>query len=226
MEVLTAKIGILADLFGIIGIIGLAVLLAAVVWLVICVSNFDSVIPAAVCALAAIALIAGGLMFTPMPDFGAEPAKTAQKNTPDEGSGPADSESGGQQSSAASDTTQEGYLYETTLSGWRVRMTLPEEWRELCAIEDDEWSADFYQKSYWNTIYGGWLFSLSVIEEPFDDNHYGSASVVMEKEGVTLVAAYATDVQFDDQDSAGMEENSRMQDAIPGILDSIEFERA
>lgn len=75
MEALLAKAGILFSLFGFLGVIGLVVLTAAVIWLVIRVANFDSVIPSLLCVLIALALIAGGLLLSPTPDYQPEPPR-------------------------------------------------------------------------------------------------------------------------------------------------------
>ncbi len=67
MEALLVKLGILAGLFGYIGLFGLVLLLASVIWLMIRVANFDSVVPGLLCILASIALVVGGLLLTPAP---------------------------------------------------------------------------------------------------------------------------------------------------------------
>lgn len=67
MEALLVKLGILAGLFGYIGLFGLALLLASVVWLMIRVANFDSVLPGLLCVLVSIALVVGGLLLAPAP---------------------------------------------------------------------------------------------------------------------------------------------------------------
>lgn len=69
MESLAVKFGILAGLFGVIGLIGLAALLGSVIWLVIRVANFDSVLPALLCIVISIALTAGGLVWSPAPEI-------------------------------------------------------------------------------------------------------------------------------------------------------------
>lgn len=76
METLSVKAGILASLFGIPGIIGLAILLVAVVWLVVRVANFDSVLPSLLVVLVSVALIAAGLVSSPAPDYQPEPLRT------------------------------------------------------------------------------------------------------------------------------------------------------
>lgn len=75
MEALLAKAGILFSLFGFLGVIGLVVLAAAVIWLVIRVANFDSIIPSLLCVLIALALIVGGLLLSPTPDYQPDPPK-------------------------------------------------------------------------------------------------------------------------------------------------------
>lgn len=67
MEALLVKLGILAGLFGYVGLFGLALLLASIVWLMIRVANFDSVLPGLLCVLASIALVVGGLLLAPAP---------------------------------------------------------------------------------------------------------------------------------------------------------------
>lgn len=68
MEALAVKFSILAGLFGITGLIGLAALLGSVIWLIIRVANFDSILPALLCVLASVALTAGGLVWSPAPE--------------------------------------------------------------------------------------------------------------------------------------------------------------
>ena len=68
METLAVKFSILAGLFGVTGLIGLAALLGSVIWLMIRVANFDSVLPALLCVVASIALTAGGLVWSPAPE--------------------------------------------------------------------------------------------------------------------------------------------------------------
>lgn len=67
MEALLVKLGVLAGLFGYVGLLGLALLLASVVWLIVRVANFDSVLPGLLCVLVSLALVAGGLLLTPAP---------------------------------------------------------------------------------------------------------------------------------------------------------------
>lgn len=67
MDALLVKLGILAGLFGYIGLLGLVLLLASLIWLMIRVANFDSVVPGLLCVLVSIALAVGGLMLAPAP---------------------------------------------------------------------------------------------------------------------------------------------------------------
>lgn len=75
MEALLAKASILFSLFGFLGVIGLVILAAAVIWLVIRVANFDSAIPSLLCVIIALALIVGGLFLSPTPDYQPEPPR-------------------------------------------------------------------------------------------------------------------------------------------------------
>lgn len=75
MEALAVKFGILAGLFGILGLIGLAALLGSVIWLIIRVANLDSILPALICVLLSIGLTAGGLLLSPTPEVRMEPLK-------------------------------------------------------------------------------------------------------------------------------------------------------
>lgn len=68
MEVLSAKLGILAGLFGVVGLIGLAALLGSVIWLIIRVANFDSMLPALLGVALSLALTVGGMVLTPAPE--------------------------------------------------------------------------------------------------------------------------------------------------------------
>ena len=69
MEVLSVKFGILAGLFGVIGLIGLAALLGSIIFLIIRVANFDSMLPALLCVVLSLALAVGGMFLTPPPEI-------------------------------------------------------------------------------------------------------------------------------------------------------------
>ena len=75
METLAVKFGILAGLFGVLGLIGLAALLGSLIWLIIRVANLDSILPALICVLLSIGLTAGGLFLSPTPEVRMEPLK-------------------------------------------------------------------------------------------------------------------------------------------------------
>ena len=51
-----------------------------------------------------------------------------------------------------------------------------------------------------------------------------ACETVLEKDGMTLLAIYPTDVQFNDEAEEIAEEYQRMQAEIPGILETVEFE--
>ena len=116
-------------------------------------------------------------------------------------------------------------LVDETMDGWRVRLTLPREWKELCVVENDG-RLNFSQKVSLQKE-GGWLFSLSLIEGPYDSegpDALPACETVLEKDGMTLLAIYPTDVQFNDEAEEITEEYQRMQAEIPGILETVEFE--
>lgn len=274
MEALSVKAGILANLFGILGIIGLAILFASVIWLVIRVANFDSVLPSLLCVLISLGLIAGGLALSPTPDYQPEPLKmpweilldwvgglrnskpeteepaapegdepaapdaeepsqpemermdVVHTSAPAEGSEPAaggnPAENGG---AAPASAERDRLLVDEVISGWRVRLTLPREWKDSCVVGNDGSWLSFSQKA---AIDGtdGLLFALSVHEGPYDfdaPDALPACKTVLEKEGMTLLAIYPSDVQFDMEH---MDEYNRMQEGIPGILNTVEFERA
>lgn len=242
MEILSDKISILAGLFGIVGLIGLALFLLSIVFLIIRIARFDSIIPALVCILVSIGVIVGGLFLSPMPDFDAVLEKAAadraakaqakEDQAEDGEDGEEEPEAPGdenqpeenEEDQAAPTAAEGGVLCEGTLNGWSLRMTLPKEWQdEGLVIERTETSLSFSQKASLNV--GGTLFSLTVIEDPFDpeaEDAPPAFDVVVVKEGVTLLALYPTDVQFNEED---MEAYQRMEKDIPGILESVEFER-
>lgn len=114
----------------------------------------------------------------------------------------------------------QGIDYEETLSDWLLRFTVPEEWKDICDIETAENVVSFYQKAS-RAEMGGLLFDLAVMEGTgyLEIPHY---EIVAEEEGVTLLAVFPTDVQFDGNAMAEYEE---MQARIVEILDSVEFER-
>ncbi len=118
-------------------------------------------------------------------------------------------------------------LVEEILDGWRIRMTLPQEWKELCVVENRGYGwLDFSQKVSVQEE-GGWLFSLSVVESPYDfeaPDALPACEAVLEKDGMTLLAVYPTDVQFNYEVEEIAEEYHRMQEAVPGILETVEFE--
>ena len=186
MEALLIKFSILAGVFGIIGLIGLAALLASVIWLIIRVSNFDSVLPALLCVLVSIALAVGGMFLSPAPEGRAAPYLRASWEAPLEAlkgqigklkelkdNGPwarffKDEGASGEMETM--DVIRTGapdrVLVDETMDGWRVRLTLPREWKELCVVENDG-RLNFSQKVSLQKE-GGWLFSLSLIEGPYD----------------------------------------------------------
>ena len=245
MEALLIKFSILAGVFGIIGLIGLAALLASVIWLIIRVANFDSVLPALLCVLVSIALAVGGMFLSPAPEGRAAPYLRASWEAPlealkgqigklkelkdngpwarffkDEGE-PGEMETMDVIRTGAPDRV----LVDETMDGWRVRLTLPREWKELCVVENDG-RLNFSQKVSLQEE-GGWLFSLSLIEGPYDSegpDALPACETVLEKDGMTLLAIYPTDVQFNDAAEEIAEEYQRMQAEIPGILETVEFE--
>lgn len=294
MEALLVKFSILAGLFGVMGLIGLAVLLASVIWLIIRVANFDSMLPALLCVLAAIALTAGGLFLSPAPEGRAVPPLKApwetllekiaaikdgkEKDAADEpGDEPADEpgdseggeappemermevirtgapeqEDGGQESAGKAEPAapeaenppedggaepaapeQSRILVDEVLDGWRIRLTLPREWKELCVVENDGTYLSFTQKAS-IADGGGELFSLSVAESPVDfgseDYDLRDYELVAEREGMALVLTGPTDIPTTE---ATMDEYVRMYGDIRGdggpgsILSTVEFERA
>lgn len=114
----------------------------------------------------------------------------------------------------------QGIDYKETLGDWLLRFTVPEEWKDICDIETAENVVSFYQKAS-RAEMGGWLFDLAIMEGAgyLEIPHY---EIVAEEEGVTLLAIFPTDVQFDGNTMAEYEE---MQARIGEILDSVEFER-
>lgn len=271
MEALTVKAGIFASLFGILGIIGLVVLLASVIWLVIRVANFDSILPALLCVVLSVGLIAGGLVLSPTPDYRPEPLRMPwetlldwvvtlrDRKAPPEGEDPAasadgeaaspemekltvtytgasaegaepaaflsgDPAQGGGTVPSAAGEEQNRVLLDEVINGWRVRMTLPQRWKDLCVIENSGTYLAFYQKASYDD-YGGLLFDLSAEEGPVDPE-IPAVEEIQAKEGTILYARYPTDVQFNYEVQEISEEYSRMQTDIPGILKTIEFERA
>ena len=243
MEALLIKFSILAGVFGIIGLIGLAALLASVIWLIIRVANFDSLLPALLCVLVSIALVVGGMFLSPAPEGRAAPYLKASWEVPLEAikgqigkleelkdNGPwarffKDRDGEMETMEVVRTSAPDRVLVEETIDGWRVRLTLPREWKELCVVENDG-RLNFSQKVSLQKE-GGWLFSLSLIEGPYDSegpDALPAGETVLEKDGMTLLAIYPTDVQFNDEAEEITEEYQRMQAEIPGILETVEFE--
>lgn len=197
MEGLLVKLSIFAGLFGVIGLIGLAALLASLVWLIIRVANFDSMLPSLICVLLSVALAAGGLFFTPTPDYQPEPLKMPWEaplealkdqvgKLRDNGPWARLLKGGGEETSGdrpemermdvvhtsippESAGEQDSVLVDETLSGWHIRLTLPREWKDSCVVENNGERLSFYQKASMRD-YGGLVFFLSVAESPVDPN--------------------------------------------------------
>lgn len=120
-------------------------------------------------------------------------------------------------------------LVDETIDGWRVRLTLPREWKDVCVVENDGAILSFYQKAS-KQDYGGLVFFLAAAESPvdLDSPEFGAmdgASVVIEKDGAALISAGPTDVQYNDEITELSDEYDRMRAEIPGILGTVEFER-
>lgn len=196
MEALLVKLGILANLFGYIGLFGLVVLLASLIWLIIRAVNLDSILPALLGVLLSLVLTVGGLALGPTPEVHMEPMK-APWEAPLEAlkeqavklkeSAPwtrffkdKDSQDGGRvhpemermdvlHTSIPPDSAaeQDSILVDETLSGWHVRLTLPREWKDTCVVENNGARLSFYQKASMRD-YGGLVFFLSVEDSPVD----------------------------------------------------------
>lgn len=120
------------------------------------------------------------------------------------------------------DLTEDAHRRQVTLRGWNVSMVIPQEMEELCLIETGSSSMTFLHKATREA--DGLLFYLTVDKAGYgEDGGPPAYQVVAEKDGVSLIAIFPTDVQFDDPYA---EEYSRLQGYIPGILDSVEFQRA
>lgn len=261
MEALSVKIGILTGLFGVVGLIGLAALLGSIVWLIIRVANFDSVLPGLLCVLLSLALIAGGLALSPTPEVARVVPVKAPWEAPLEAfkdqlgklkdNGPwVRFLKGGDPSPGAEDgdqpemermdvlhtsippesaAEQDSVLVDETLSGWRVRLKLPREWKDICVVENNGERLSFYQKASMQN-YGGLVFFLSVAESPVDPEapefgHMDDLRVVAEQEGQSLISAGPTDIQYNYSITELSNEYDRMRAEIPNILRTIEFER-
>ena len=75
METLALKLNVLVGLFGYVGLFGLAALLVTLIWLIVRVANFDSVLPALLCVALSVALTVGGLILSPAPNAQPEPLR-------------------------------------------------------------------------------------------------------------------------------------------------------
>ena len=246
MEALLIKFSILAGVFGIIGLIGLAALLASVIWLVIRVANFDSLLPALLCVLVSIALVVGGMFLSPAPEGRAAPYLKASWEVPLEAikgqigkleelkdNGPwarffKDGDGEMETMEVVRTSAPDRVLVDETIDGWRVRLTLPKEWKDACVVENDGTSLSFYQKAS-KQDYGGLVFFLVTAESPadLDSPEFGymdGPSVVVEKEGAALISAGPTDVQYNSEITELSDEYDRMRAEIPGILETVEFD--
>ena len=106
-------------------------------------------------------------------------------------------------------------------------VTLPDSWRESCAVEYDEtdttYGLSFYQKAAKYAGFGGWLLTLTCFPEGTNYSHYPQyefLGAIRSDEGFDehIVAIYPSDVQFDED---RREEYERMTADIPSILESL-----
>nr|WP_325213281.1 hypothetical protein [uncultured Oscillibacter sp.] len=145
-----------------------------------------------------------------------EPAAPKAENPPEDG--------GAEPVSAE----QSRVLVDEVLDGWRIRLTLPREWKDACVIESNGAYLDFYQKAS-RLDYGGLVFFLMVTPSPVDFEEYvpmENPQIVAEKDGVALISGGPTDIQFNYEVQEISDEYTRMQAEIPSILETVEFERA
>lgn len=269
IDLLFLKLRVLADLLDIVGLIGLAVFVAAMIWMVIQVANFNSPVPPLIGILLSLVLIAGGLAFSPvsgetadltvaawlcdalgvdlgdarkfaegelgglqefMDLFGSgdnDPGE-APGGAPEVDPGPAetgDQPDGGPASNLA-DTEEDGFLCDETLNGWRVRMTLPAEWKDSCVITN---SGDYLDLSLKNAFpkdgTDGTLLWFAVTDDREYVDMLPGVIMTIERGGLFLVANEPTDVQFDYEVPEIMDKYDQMWDDVPGILDSLSAER-
>ena len=261
METLALKFNVLAGMFGFTGLLGLALLLAALIWLIIRVSNFDSVLPALLCVALSIALTAGGLVTSPAPNAQPEPLrppweaplealreqigrfkenppwarllKGRESSSGGEGGGLAGMERMDVlHTSVPSDSAGEGdrILVDEALGGWRVQLTIPREWKDVCVVENNGERLSFYHKASMQN-YGGLVFFLSVAESPVDPAapEYGRMDdlrVIAEEDGSALISAGPTDIQYNYSVTELSNEYDRMRAEIPAILETVNFQRA
>ena len=127
-------------------------------------------------------------------------------------------------------TEQDKILVDETLGGWRVRLTLPREWKSICVVENNGSRLSFYQKASMPN-YGGLVFFLTVADSPVDPEapEFGDMDdlrVVVEKDGAALISAGPTDIQYNYSVVELSNEYDRMRSEISGILDTLEFEKA
>ena len=148
-----------------------------------------------------------------------EPAQTENRDRP---------ESGTAQSLSAPAAVQGGAPYEAVLNGWRVRMTLPEEWVDRCVMESSGSELTFWHKASQDSGGDGYgeLVTLSIVEGALDPNwaeeNFRDLWEPVEADGATLFAAGPTDIPSTEE---AMDDYVRLYGAIPDILDSIQMER-
>lgn len=254
MQTVTVKLGILAALFDILGIIGLAALLISIIWLIIRVANFDSIIPALICILLSLAVVAAGFVLSPAPDVGVEPIQAPwerflnQDDAPRK-KDPQDTEPGGDggqtqpdtegaeavttsgpADSAPSTAEGDGVLIDEVLNGWRVRLTLPGEWKDSCVVENSNGSLFFYWKDSQEDS-GGLAGCLMVRENPADPDNpefwlMDGQRITIGQDGGALVSEGSADAPDNGEAPWISDEYKRMQMEIPQILSALEFERA
>lgn len=109
-----------------------------------------------------------------------------------------------------------------------VQVYLPSDWSGLCQMAPDENSVSFYQTKSRRLITqelgfaaGGWLFTLHYSDEP-DYVDYPSYDVIGGSNEGYYFVSYPTDVQAYVEDSAVLNEYSKMSGEVSWIVENIQ----
>ena len=98
-------------------------------------------------------------------------------------------------------------------------VTVPEEWVDLLYVEITETEIRLYQKAAYESFSGGFLCSISKVE---DYTVYPSYELLGEAEGMYYIAQYPSDVQANVLNEESMSEYFSMFEQLPEVVKTFE----
>lgn len=115
----------------------------------------------------------------------------------------------------------------TTFSTAKYSLQLPQAWKG-CYKTDTFQDDNFYVTGFYETLCskeipgGGWLFSIGEFQ---DDSYqdYPSYDLLGSKNGVTYVAVYPTDVQFDGASAKAQKQYQTLANSVEQVLKSFKI---